>query len=315
MTAYSAFDLQGTDAQNTIIKQAVDRITFPWEKITAIRKPIPVGWRDLNGGSSMRFASLGGDLHDETKIPDHVHVVGPNGEEGHGVARFFDAKDGEGARWWTAGVFWWGGGSAGIDIDVRCEAQPGIAREVFSAEAAHFADLGMPYTPTMKDQITRLLHPGGLDDHTYWWPEDVGLPYGGQPYFACMGETNMGLWTHAYSDMTPYTEPFPHKSTRAMAPEVHRILGAPPVGASPAPPTEIRLTGRSWITTYGNGRVELLWTDARGDTLTVRRNDVNWITTANDGRLVSNLATRRGTFRYQLVDRGGRKSNIAVVTL
>ncbi len=317
MSIYSAFDLQGTDNQNAIIKAAIDRITFPWDKITAIRKPIPVGWRDLNGTAAVRALERAlpdlTDSSDPKKIPGHIHVEGPNGEDGHGVVRYFDAKNGEGARWWVAGVFWWGGDTAGIDLDIRCEAQPTVAQEVFSAEGAHFADLGMPYTQAMKDGITKLLHPDGLDAHTYWWPEDVGLPYGGQPYYNCMGESNMGLWTLAYSDMTPWQDAFPHKATKAMAPSVHSILGAAPVGTAPNSP--VTLEGRSWITSFGNGRVELTWRYAKGTNVTVWENDVRKLTTANDGKCTLNLKLRRGSFAYQVRDAGANRSNTITVKL
>ena len=280
----SVWNVSGTASQQQLVNEAIAACDFPFDLLLpglqaqTGKTQIPVVWRDLSAYGYVRNETLHTHLHDNEDGTGHI--VSPPG------------------RQFVAGLAWSNGK---IEIDPRCEQIDGgqLAREVFLAEAAHAVDF-FYLTEPMRQAIWASLHGGTVTPHPgHDWFEPAA--YGDQ-----IGEAWMAGFVHAFSDYVPWQGAWSHKFTVEQARALRPFI---------LPNTEIRLTGRSWITTYGNGRVELLWTDARGDTLTVRRNDVNWITTANDGKLVSNLATRRGTFRYQLVDRGGRKSNIAVVSV
>jgi hypothetical protein len=228
----STWLLTGTDAQNAIIRRALDRIKFPWDRIVALDKPIPIGWMNLN--TSERVALLeryldasglqvrySGDEHDHPdKIPGHVHVEDEDGNEGHGILRKI------GDRWMIAGVFWTDGR---IYIDISLESRPEVAQEVVSAEVAHAVDYGLPLSDDKKNRISAIFHPSSTDTHTWWERQDYG-----SEYYTLVGEAFMALFTHAYSDMQPWQDPFTHKSTKELGVKLQQILGIPQVGSNPA---------------------------------------------------------------------------------
>lgn len=310
-------------------------IRFPWPLMDALPSyPVPLTFEDLNDGSlSARpparltggpppsigagLAALeawypasgrapvppepGGLLglvravKDGTRPLTHLHTLDADGNEGHAVARPIEA------RWMIAGVFWTDGR---IKIDIRLRDRPAVAREVCSAELAHAVDYGLPYTDAQKAKLMALFHPEGPDDHTWWEKQDYGAEY-----WSLVGEAAMALFTYAYSEMVPWQDPFVHKATKAMAPRVHQILGAPPTDGAPQPSAPVTLEGRGWVTTFGNGRVELVWRYATGKNVTVWENGVRKLTTLNDGKVLLNLKARRGTLSYQVRDADGRRSN------
>lgn len=228
----NTWSLQGTPNQNNIIRAALDRIKFPWDRIVALNKPIPIGWMDLNtsertavlneyldaSGLQVRFDAGHDHEVDPNKIPGHVHLLDEQGNEGHGILRRLAD------RWIIAGVFWTDGR---IYIDIRLESQPEIAQEVVSAEVAHAVDYGLPLNDTQKSKIIMLFHPSGGDSHTWWERQSYGAEY-----YTLVGEAFMALFTHAYSDMEPWQDPFTHKSTRELGNKLHSVLGISPVGSA-----------------------------------------------------------------------------------
>jgi hypothetical protein len=297
--------IQGTPSQQDILREGWNKLRFPWDKLTRYPQLV-IGWDDLNDGSLAPGAEAklnpghGHAEPEDAQAPPHVHVEDPKYGTGHAVSRK------EQGRWRIAGVFWTNGR---IYIDNYYEAHPQAAQAILSAEAAHFVDYGLPYTAAHKEAIMKLFHPGGGDTHT-WWERNS---YSGE-YFTLLGEANMDLWTFAYSDFAPGAWPT-HPSTEQMGDELRKILGIPRTdeGGSPAPP--LRLSARGWVTTFGNGRAKLEWTGAQGPKVTVWRNDARLMTTLNDGSFLNNLASKRGTFRYQIKDGQGRSSNVAVVQI
>ncbi len=230
------FIREGTAAQQAIIGQAKDRIHFPWDRLTQYTRVL-VGWMNLNTAAQLELvaktlsastgkrpgSALEEHPHDPAKIPGHIHETDAEGNEGHGILRYVEG------RWMIAGMFWSDGR---IYIDISLESQPAVAQEVFSAECAHLVDYGLPLTDQMKAELGKLFHPGGADTHTWWERQSYG-----SEYYTLMGEGFMAMFTHAYSDMEPWQDAFTHKSTRAMAADVHRILGVQPTtGGTPPPP-------------------------------------------------------------------------------
>jgi len=238
IVANGKFKLIGTDNQVAVLLPVFEgssAMTFPWQMIDDLpRFPVPISWDDLNDGSLRQSHShetghfFGGPSGaDGQPVFPRVHG---DGEEGHAISRPGSYLGMPEKRLAIAGVFWTDGR---IKIDIRMEARPDDAREVLSAELAHAIDYGLPYTAAMKTAITALFHPGGADHHTWWERQDYGAEY-----YTLVGEANMALITHAYSNMTPWQDPFTHKSTKEMAARVHQILGAPPTtGTAPTPTT------------------------------------------------------------------------------
>ncbi len=209
--------LRGTPAQNAILRPVFDPaspsfIAIPWDKaIRTLRTPIPISWDDLNDGTL-------------SKVAKHTHLEDADGNIGHPTSRPLRG---------IAGVFWSDGR---IKIDISLESRPDSAREVLSAEIAHAVDFGLPFTDDQKRRIMKLIHPAGDDNHTWW---EVAS-YGGE-YYTLGGETNMALFTHAYSQMEPYQAPFVHKSTRAISSAYREIVGIPALGQE----TVVRVRSKS----------------------------------------------------------------------
>ncbi len=303
--------LKGTKTQNAILLPVFkpgspSYIAFPWERIDALpRFPVPISWDDLNDGTfGEREAREGLIIADAgERRPLNPHLVCGD-EEGHAISRpsyWFGEPQG---RFMTAGVFWSDGR---IKIDVRLKGKPDSAREVLSAEIAHAVDYGLPLSDAQKSAIMRLFHGSGADTHTWWEREDYSAEY-----TTLVGESWMALFTHAYSAMEPWQDPFVHKSARTMASEVYRILGIAPVDREPL---AFELRGRAWRTRYGNAYVDLTFRGGEGPKVGIWRNGTRLITTLNDGRFVNFLGGRHGLFSYVLVDAAGRRSNEITVTV
>ena len=310
--------LKGTNAQNAILRPVFTPgdpsfIAFPWDRITDLPHfPVPVSWEYLNDGTfGERAHSHGvvlvdnGDYH-----PLNQPLLHGDEDEAHAISRpenWFNGNSADG-RYLVGGVFWTDGR---IKIDIRLESNPAGAREVLSAEIAHAVDYGLPMTDAQKTALTQVLHPGGADAHTWWERVDYGAEY-----YTLVGEAWMALFTHSYSGMTPWQDPFLHQSTLAMAPAVHQILGIVPVdGLPPPPPPPFTLAGRAWRTRRGNAYVELIWQGATGERVTIWRNGQGLTSTKNDGKYVNALGNRRGVFHYILVDATTNISNEVILTV
>jgi len=281
-------------------------IAFPWERIDALpRFPVPISWDDLNDGTFGEHEAKEDLIVADAgeRRPLNPHLVRGD-EEGHAISRPSDWFGEPRERFMTAGVFWTDGR---IKIDIRLESRPDSAREVLSAEIAHAVDYGLPLFELHKAAIMRLFHVGGADAHTWWEREEYS-----SEYYTLVGESWMALFTHSYSNMEPWQDPFVHKSVRAMVPEVHRILGIAPVGTEPL---AFELHGRAWRTRYGNAYAELTWSGADGSRVSIWRGGMRLMTTLNDGRFVNFLGGRHGSFSYVLVDAAGGRSNEITLTI
>lgn len=241
VVANGVFKLLGTENQVSILDSVFrsgssEFIAFPWGKLSQLRWPVPISWDDLNDGTLRAAMEPGAE-------PVHPHYHG-DGVEGHGISRPGTLFGEPSQRFMIAGVFWTDGR---IKIDIRLENRPEAAREVLSAELAHAVDYGMPITDEQKVGLTKVLHPGGTDQHTWWEKADYG-----SEYYTLVGEGFMALFTHSYSKMEPYQDPFVHKSHVSMAPKVHTILNTPPIGQQepPAPPAVMKVYSLQGYRTY-----------------------------------------------------------------
>lgn len=218
---YEIFSLEGTDVQQQILREGLERIKFPWAKLTGYSRPILIGWKNLNAQHEARmrgYLQASGIYHDDhvhepddpDKVPGHVDLEDEYGH-GHGIVRYVEG------RWLIAGVFYPGSGR--IFVDTSLEQYPADAQEVVSAEIAHLVDYGLPMTDTQRGQVIKIFHPDNADTHTWWEVQNYG-----SEYYTLVGESFMALFTHAYSDMEPWQAAFTHKSTKDMAPVVWGIL-------------------------------------------------------------------------------------------
>ncbi len=153
----------------------------------------------------------------------------------------------------------------------------------------------------------RLLHGSEADAHTWWEREDYNSEYN-----TLAGEAWMALFTHSYSGMEPYQDPFVHKSRIEMAPAVHQILGIPPVTTAPS---ALELHGQILHTRFHYTYVQLNWRGVEGPRVSILRNGMYLTTTRNDGTFFNFLGWRHGSFSYVLIDSMGRRSNEIVLTV
>jgi hypothetical protein len=179
--------------------------------------------------------------------------------------------------------------------------RPAEARETLSAEIAHAVDYGLPMTAGHRTALMHLVHRGATDDHTWWEREGYD-----EEYYTLVGEAWMAMFTHAYSRIEPWQGGFKHKSSRAIAPAVRRILEIAPAGVKASP---VRLKARTWRTDFGNAYAELNWTGAQGKRVSVWRDGARLGAAQNDGRFIDFLGGRRGAFSYLVLDAKGQVSN------
>ncbi len=305
--------LRGTEKQNDILRPVFEPgspsyIAFPWERINDLPTfPVPISWDDLNddGGTFGEHEAKEEIIVVDAGKPQPLNPHLVRGEEqGHAISRpsyLFGKPEG---RFLIAGVFWTDGR---IKIDVGQESNPDSAREVLSAEIAHAVDYGLPLLESHKAAVMRLLHGGGADAHTWWEREDYNSEYN-----TLVGESWMALFTHSYSNMKPYQDPFVHKSVPTMAPEVRQILGIPQVGTDPS---AFELRGHIWHTRYHYTYAGLSWSGVEGSWVNILRNGMWLTTTRNDGRFINFLGWRHGSFSYVLIDSTGRRSNEFTLTI
>lgn len=231
------FELQGTEHQRSLVQRALDRTTFPFERLLPQlrsevgRERIPVEWQDLS-----RWGQKAGDPYSPPPAEiGHVEVaVGDHGDLGHEHAH------GVAVRGRVLGLAWYSGK---VTLDTSLEAEPELAAEVFLSEGAHMVDFfymdGLQrvavYNAFHLDNPEHQLKdhadvPDGQDmGHGHGW-FDVG------GYYSWVGEAFMGGFVRAYSDVQ-VTIDFDHRATPAAAGAIRQALTpAPP--APPAPPAE-----------------------------------------------------------------------------
>lgn len=211
----SKFTLSGTTQQKTIVKDALDKIFFPWDKLTFPREPVEIGWRDLNSGSFLA-----------SKVKKHQGPH-PGGEDKPDYIQGVVEE-----RKYTLGVFYTGSGR--IYIDNRLVNYPEIAAATVSAEIAHAVDYFLPLTDAQRKKIMTLMHMGNDQEHGHsWWEKlDYGLEY-----YDLVGEAFMQAFTVGYSDI-PFgnADDFTHGIKLEDAPELRKIMG---VERTDYVPTEI----------------------------------------------------------------------------
>lgn len=195
------WSLEGTPAQQQIIRTALDRIRFPWDRLTrTIPRPL-IGWDDLS-----RFAQAAPRAHGE-----HSHE--PTGDP---VPIFIEGREA------AAGVFYPGTGR--IYLDHSMEADPLGAQSVVSAELAHLVDEFLPLSDAQRSSLIALVHPEGADGHT-WWEK---VSYGAE-YWTLVGETFMLMFTAAYTDFSFRWPSFAHQVSADMVPRIREIVGVQPL--------------------------------------------------------------------------------------
>lgn len=215
----------GSDNQKSIACEAmVERIKFPWERLTQLPGTPELGWRDLNPGMAMAldFSSL-----KAAEPEDHrAHGSDHHGED---KPHPFEVRLADG-RLFTLGLIYIVSGR--IYIDNRLEKHPTLAMEVIGMEGMHAVDLFLPMTDAQRNELMRMWNRGGT-----WWEVSSYQ----NEYFRLGGEAWMYEGLGAYSDFDLGASPFMHDA--GVEPEdVRRILGIPRTDAKapePAPPPPV----------------------------------------------------------------------------
>ena len=190
----SKFLLTGTAQQIAIVAEALDKIKFPWERLTFPKEPVEIGWKDLNNG-----------LYRSMDIKKHES----------GTLGIIEGRK------YTLGIFYTHSGR--IYIDNYLVNYPEIAQSTVSAEIAHAVDYFLPLTDSQRNEIMALMHGGSTVEHGHsWWEK---YDYGAE-YYTLVGESFMQAFTVAYSDM-PFgnASDFTHSITPEQAPALRKILG------------------------------------------------------------------------------------------
>lgn len=198
------FDLQGTERENAIIRDALARSDFPWERLApglkeqTGRDAIPVEWADLS-----RYASA-------FEAHDHSHV-----HEGTDEAHIIEGREGGRRAAW--GLAWYSGR---ITIERKLVDRPKVAQDVFLSEVAHMVDF-FYLSPEQRVALFGLYHGGEVPPHDHGWFEETGNP----SYWAWVGESFMAGFVYAFSDLEPYSaEMFDHPSTPEMREPIRAIV-------------------------------------------------------------------------------------------
>lgn len=214
------WNITGTEQQQAIVRDALTKIKFPFERLTLPGTP-ELGWDDLNTGYYRAIAQhtpLGG--HEDGDSPEPLK------------GRIDEQRN------YILGVFY--PGSARIYIDNLLVKYPEIAKATISAEIAHAVDEFLPLKESQRDALMIALH-GGIehaDTHSWWEKVDYGAEY-----YSLVGETFMILFTKAYSDI-PFgnAEDFVHTGANVSAETVRSIIG-------------IERTDTAWYVRYGKSLV------------------------------------------------------------
>lgn len=212
MPSLDAFDLSSLNpAQRDLITTAVRRCTFdftrclPRLKAEKNRDRIPVTFEDLSRYSE---AMPSEDGH------EHVHSHA-EGSEYHVVI----------LRRRVLGLAWYSGK---ITIEQSLVNEPLLCQEVFLAEAAHMVDFFV-ITDNQRRAIFELFHGGTVPEHGHGWFEETG----NNDYWSWVGESWMGAFIRAYSDIEPWDNGFMHRLDEAQSQAILPVLDPPP----PPPPT------------------------------------------------------------------------------
>ncbi len=214
------WNITGTPRQQEILREALDRIKFPWAELSLPGQP-EMGWRDLNGSdewwksSVPKGARLHGDALHDGDVPHGIEVI-------------------RAGRRMTAGVYF--PKSARIFVDTSLEPDPEFAMSVVGAEVAHAVDEDL-ITDAQRNAIMELWHKGGDDGHTWWEKSDYNAEYDNLG-----GEAFMGEFVKAYSDLPFDATQFGHHDAGCEPADIRRILG-------------IERTDTSQFVRYGRSKV------------------------------------------------------------
>lgn len=205
------FDLRGTEEQRRLTQAAIDRCDFlfgrlaPQLRSESQREAIVIGWADLA-------------THPRTGQA-RQHKLGPDVEHRRRVL----------GEAWTDGL---------VRIDVSVADDPELAHEVVLSELAHQVDFHY-LTPAHREAIWDAYHASEPEsdtgDHGHGW-FDAG------EYHTWIGESFMGGFTRAYSDVTVTLTQFTHTTTDPVARRIREIvtpgLGPPPWNTEPVVPPD-----------------------------------------------------------------------------
>jgi len=209
------FDLIGSAQQVDIIKQAIDKIHFPWDRIRPPGGVFKIGWANLNSGTGLY--KVNNERHHKG------HNDGPQAINGtlHG-------------REYVMGVFYPHNGD--IYLDSKLVLYPHLAQATVSAEMAHLVDEYLPLTEAQRHDLHKLMHLDGLiprSEGAGYWFERVDYS---TEYFSLPGEFFMAQFTLAYSDMPFDAGSFSHSMPKSSIPRVRQIIGIERTDLVPAPP-------------------------------------------------------------------------------
>lgn len=224
------YDLSSlTPRQREIIEQVLARTKFDWKRLVPKlqaeknKSQIPVEWTDLSRYMAQASRKKAGHHH-------HLHIAG---DTAHPIE--FRNK--------VLGLAWYSGK---ISLDISLESDPLLAQEVFLAEGAHMVDF-FYMTDEERKAIFDAYHDGNTDDHGHDW-FDKGT------YWDWAGESFMGGFTLAYSDLLPSMGTFTHPSTPQVAQKIRTILDrTPPEPEKPqAPEKPYGATNKSKVFHWAN---------------------------------------------------------------
>lgn len=207
------FELRGTPKQQGIVRQALRRCSFPWDRMIpglrakVGRDRIPVEWADLS-----RYAEQQEEAHGARK---------------HGDDSDFDILK---VRNRVLGLAWYSGK---VTLDVSLERDRELAAEVFLSEGAHMVDFFDPIMDQKRTAIYNAFHPDEQDVHhdtTIHDGVDLGHGHGWFDvggYYSWVGEAFMGGFVRAYSDVK-VTIAFVHPPTDQAVAEIRAALTPAP---------------------------------------------------------------------------------------
>jgi hypothetical protein len=203
------FDLRGTEQQQQIVIEALEAIKFPFERIKFPKGTAIIGWANLN------TAMMEKQFNDPNGPIFHIGDHPATDKDTESIEGFLEGRK------YVFGVFYPSSGN--IYIDSYLTNYPSYAKTTVSAEIAHGADEFLPMTEAQRNSIIDMMHRGtsGHVDCTWWEKVDYGAEY-----YNLVGESFMGLFTYAYSDM-PFEGAFDfsHTPLPTMAQETRDILG------------------------------------------------------------------------------------------
>lgn len=203
------WNLQGTEQQNALVRQALAACDFPFDELAPSlaregKTGIDVTWEDLSQRGARATAS---QEHDEGM---------------HTIVREVDGR----AR--VLGLFYLPPYTR-VVVDSSLVSYPVVAQEVLLAEGAHAVDYHWMLERGLRRAVWNALH-ADTEDTTATVPEtgDVGHGdswfEGSGGYSTWVGESWMALFVRAYAPTIPVTINLSHPVTDAAAAEVRRAF-------------------------------------------------------------------------------------------